>query len=213
MIKNIIFDLGNVVIQNPNIDIVNKFFIDKKDAQIFNDYIFKSEYWKMMDLGNMTNKEVADNIIKNKLIDVNNYEEIQNFMMSWFSKCKINEDVINIGKALKSNGYNIYILSNMAISTYEYFKEKYDFFSIVDGTIISAYEKVKKPDKKIFEILLSRYKLNAEECLLIDDDDTNKTLEVANSFGIHGRKVFPNNVTDIKKVLLENDVRISNNNL
>lgn len=34
MIKNIIFDLGNVVIQNPNIDIVNKFFIDKKDAQI-----------------------------------------------------------------------------------------------------------------------------------------------------------------------------------
>lgn len=213
MIKNIIFDLGNVVIQNPNIDIVNEFFIDKKDAQIFNDYIFKSEYWKMMDLGNMTNKEVADNIIKNKLIDVNNYEEIQNFMMSWFNKCKINEDVINIGKALKSNGYNIYILSNMAISTYEYFKEKYDFFSIVDGTIISAYEKVKKPDKKIFEILLSRYKLNAEECLLIDDDDTNKTLEVANSFGIHGRKVFPNNVTDIKKVLLENDVRISNNNL
>ena len=213
MIKNIIFDLGNVVIQNPNIDIVNEFFKDKKDAQIFNDYIFKSECWKMMDLGNMTNKEVADNIIKNKLIDVNNYKEIQNFMMSWFSKCKINEDVINIGKALKSNGYNIYILSNMAISTYEYFKEKYDFFSIVDGTIISAYEKVKKPDKKIFEILLSRYKLNAEECLLIDDDDTNKTLEVANSFGIHGRKVFPNNVTDIKKVLLENDVRISNNNL
>ena len=213
MIKNIIFDLGNVVIQNPNIDIVNEFFIDKKDAQIFNDYIFKSECWKMMDLGNMTNKEVADNIKKNKLIDVNNYEEIQNFMMSWFSKCKINEDGINIGKALKSNGYNIYILSNMAISTYEYFKEKYDFFSIVDGTIISAYEKVKKPDKKIFEILLSRYKLNAEECLLIDDDDTNKTLEVANSFGIHGRKVFPNNVTDIKKVLLENDVRISNNNL
>ena len=33
-VKNIIFDLGNVVIQNPNIDIVNKFFIDKKDAQI-----------------------------------------------------------------------------------------------------------------------------------------------------------------------------------
>ena len=213
MIKNIIFDLGNVVIQNPNIDIVNEFFIYKKDAQIFNDYIFKSEYWKMMDLGNMTNKEVSDNIIKNKLIKVNDYGEIQNFMMSWFSKCKINEEVINLGKTLKYNGYNIYILSNMAISTYEYFKEKYDFFSIVDGTIISAYEKVKKPDKKIFEILLSRYKLNAEECLLIDDDDTNKTLEVANSFGIHGRRVLPNNVTDIKKVLLENDVRISNNNL
>ena len=41
MIKNIIFDLGNVIVQNPNIDIVKKFFKEEKDAINFNEYIFK----------------------------------------------------------------------------------------------------------------------------------------------------------------------------
>lgn len=208
MIKNIIFDLGNVVIPNPKMEVVKKFFRDEKDAQVFNNYIFKSKYWEMMDLGKMTNEEVANKIIENKLVDVSNYEEVRNFMMKWFSKRSLNEDVVELVKKLKLNGYKVYILSNMASSTYEYFKEKSDFFDIVDGTVVSAYEGVKKPDNKIFEILLDRYKLDAEECLLIDDDDTNKTLEVANSLGIKGRKVLPNNVQDIKKLLQENDVRI-----
>ncbi len=208
MIKNIIFDLGNVVIPNPKMEVVKQFFKDEKDAQVFNNYIFKSKYWEMMDLGKMTNEEVADKIIENKLVDVSNYEEVRNFMMKWFSKRSLNEDVVELGKKLKLNGYKVYILSNMASSTYEYFKEKSDFFGIVDGVVVSAYEGVKKPDNKIFEILLDRYKLDAEECLLIDDDDTNKTLEVANSLGIKGRKVLPNNVQDIKKLLKENDVRI-----
>ena len=208
MIKNIIFDLGNVVIPNPKMEVVKQFFKDEKDAQVFNNYIFESKYWEMMDLGKMTNEEVADKIIENKLVDVGNYEEVRNFMMKWFSKRRLNEDVVELGKKLKLNGYKVYILSNMASSTYEYFKEKSNFFGIVDGTVVSAYEGVKKPDNKIFEILLDRYKLDAEECLLIDDDDTNKTLEVANSLGIKCRKVLPNNVQDIKKLLKENDVRI-----
>ena len=53
MIKNIIFDLGNVIVQNPTINTVKAFFTEQKDAISFNDYIFKSEFWKMMDLGKM----------------------------------------------------------------------------------------------------------------------------------------------------------------
>ena len=208
MIKNIIFDLGNVVMPTSNkLGIVKQFFKDENDAQVFRNYIFKSKYWELMDLGKMTNKEVADAIIENKLVDVSNYEEIRDFMMKWFTKRSINEEVVKLGKKLKSNGYNIYILSNMASCTYEYIKDQDDFFSIVDGTVVSAYEKVKKPDKKIFKILLERYNLNATECLLIDDDDTNKTLEVANSIGIKGRKVLPNDVKDIKKLLEENEIK------
>lgn len=74
--------------------------------------------------------------------------------------------------------------------------------------IVSAYEGVKKPDLKIFEALLERYSLIAEECLLIDDDDTNKTLEVANSIGIKGRRVNANDFKDVKKLLIENKIDI-----
>ena len=62
MIKNIIFDLGNVIVQNPSTETVNAFFKDKNDAIKFSNYIFKSEFWKLMDLGQISNLEVANKI-------------------------------------------------------------------------------------------------------------------------------------------------------
>lgn len=208
MIKNIIFDLGNVIVQNPNIDTVKKFLKEEKDAITFNNYIFKSEFWKMMDLGKITNLEIANIIKEQKLVDVTKYNEVKNFMLNWFTECNINEKTMEIGKKLKQKGYKVYILSNMSKATFEYFSKKYEFFNIVDGVIVSAYIGIKKPDLQIFELLLEKYSLNAEECLLIDDDDTNKTLEVANSIGIKGRRVNPNDSEDIIKLLLENNIKI-----
>lgn len=208
MIKNIIFDLGNIIVQNPTISTVEAFFKDEKDAITFNNYIFKSEFWKMMDLGKMDNLEISNIIKEQKIVDVSNYDEIKNFMLNWFTKCNINEKTMEIGKKLKEKGYNIYILSNMSKATFEYFSKKYEFFNMVDGAIVSAYEGIKKPNPKIFELLLKRYSLTAEECLLIDDDDTNKTLEVANSIGIKGRRVNSNDSDDIVELLVENNIEI-----
>lgn len=44
MIRNIIFDLGNVIVKNPTIDIVKQFFKDEDDVRKFNEYIFKSDF-------------------------------------------------------------------------------------------------------------------------------------------------------------------------
>ena len=206
MIKNIIFDLGNVIVQNPNIDLVKEFFAEDKDAIAFNDYIFKSNLWEMMDIGKMSNLEIADIIKQQKLVNVTDFNEVTSFMLNWFSKCAINIETMEIGKLLKQNGYKIYILSNIAKTTFEYFSNKYDFFKIIDGAVISGYEGVKKPDLKIFDILLARYSIIAKECLLIDDDDTNHTLEVANSIGIKGRSVKANDFKDVKKLLIENEI-------
>ncbi len=207
MIKNIIFDLGNVIVKNPNIDVVRQFFKDENDAQAFNEYIFKSDFWKMMDLGKISNIEVADIISEKKLINVKNYTEVEEFLLNWFKKCSVNADIMDLGKELKKHGYNIYILSNMAKETFKFFSSKYDFFDMADGIVISANEGIKKPDKKIFEILLNRYSLKPQESLLIDDDDTNKTLEVANCIGINGRRVKANDLKDIKLLLQENNIK------
>lgn len=208
MIKNIIFNLGNVIVKNPTIDTVRQFFKNEDDVQTFNEYIFKSEFWKTMDLGKIRNIEVANNIREKELVNVKDYIEVENFLLNWFSKCSVNEEIMRFGKKLKNKGYNIYILSNMAKATFEFFSSKYDFFDIINGVVISANEGVKKPDKKIFEILLNRYSLEPQECILIDDDDTNKTLEVANSIGINGRKVKANNLEDIKMLLRENNIEV-----
>jgi len=208
MIKNIIFDLGNVIMQNPTINLVKQFFKDEKDAEIFNDFIFKSEYWRMMDLGQIDNETIANEIEEKRLVDVSDFREVHDFMNNWFTKCIPNVKTMELAQSLKEKGYNIYILSNIANATFEYFSKTYEFFSIADGTVISAKVGIKKPDRKIFDILIERYSLNAEECLLIDDDDTNRTFETANAIGIKGRRVLPNDAEDIEKLLIEYGVDI-----
>lgn len=79
---------------------------------------------------------------------------------------------------------------------------------LVENNIISAQEHIKKPDERIFKILLERYNLKAEECLFIDDDDTNRSYETANGLGILGRRVIPNDYNDIKRELEEFGVTI-----
>ena len=208
MIKNIIFDLGNVIMQNPTIDLVKQFFKDEKDAEIFNNFIFKSEYWRKMDLGQIDNETIANEIEEKRLVEVSDYKEIHEFMNKWFTNCIPNIETMELAKKLKEREFYLYILTNIAKATFEYFSKTYEFFSLVDGAIISADVGVKKPDKTIFEILFEKYNLNPEECLLIDDDDTNRTFETACSVGVKGRRVEPNNTDDIIKLLKENGIEI-----
>ena len=60
----------------------------------------------------------------------------------------------------------------------------------------------------MYRLLLDRYNLSAEECLFIDDDDSGENYETANRIGIKGRRIMPNQVEDVKKLLLEFNVKI-----
>lgn len=203
MIKNIIFDLGGVVIKYDQRKIINTFTNNDDEIKYIFDEIFHSNEWKLMDLGLITKEEVIQNINSR---NNNKYKELtEKFLNEWYKTQVINQDVVNIAKKLKENEYNIYVLSNMATTTYEYYKNN-DFFKLCNGIVISAHEHIKKPDEKIFNILLDRYSLKAEECLFIDDDDTNRSYETANRLGILGRRVIPNDYNDICNELKEFDI-------
>ncbi|MBQ8891531.1 MAG: HAD hydrolase-like protein [Bacilli bacterium] len=198
MVKNIIFDLGNVIINFDKDKIIDKFANNSEEKKYLIEENFNSLEWKKVDLGIISNEDAISIIDKR-----NNYKfsDLTNiFWNKWYKVQTINEDIVSIAKKLKQNGYNIYVLSNMGIETYNFFKN-HEFFKLLSGVIISSYCHIKKPDKKIFELLLNKYNLKAEECLLIDDDDTNKTFEVANQIGILGRRVNPNDCYYIEKML------------
>ena len=205
MIKNIIFDLGNVIINYNQKKIINNFTEKEEEEKYIYDEIFHAPEWALMDLGNITNDEAIEIINKRNEFK---YEVLtQNFLHEWYKVQPINRDIVEIAKKLKDNGYNLFVLSNMANQTYEYFKND-EFFSLCTGIVISAHEHVKKPDEKVYRILLDRYNLNAEECLFIDDDDSGKNYETANKIGIKGRRIMPNQAEDVKKLLLEFNVEI-----
>ena len=205
MIKNIIFDLGNVIINYNQNKIINNFTEKEEEIKYIYDEIFHAPEWTLMDLGDITNDEAIEIINKRNEFK---YEKLtQEFLHEWYKKQPINRDIVEIAKILKNNGYNLFVLSNMANQTYEYFKND-EFFSLCTGIVISAHEHVKKPDEKVYRLLLDRYNLNAEECLFIDDDDSGKNYETANKIGIKGRRIMPNQAEDVKKLLLEFNVKI-----
>lgn len=205
MIKNIIFDLGNAIINYNQKKIINNFTEKEEEIKYIYDEIFHAPEWTLMDLGDITNDEAIEIINKRNEFK---YEKLtQEFLHEWHKKQPINRDIVEIAKILKNNGYNLFVLSNMANQTYEYFKND-EFFSLCTGIVISAHEHVKKPDEKVYRLLLDRYNLNAEECLFIDDDDSGKNYETANKIGIKGRRIMPNQAEDVKKLLLEFNVKI-----
>ena len=205
MIRNIIFDLGNVIINYNQEQIINNFTKKEEEIKYIYDEIFHAPEWELMDLGNITNDEAIEVI--NKRNEFKYQKLTDNFLHEWYKKQEINRDIVEIAKKLKKNGYKLFVLSNMANLTYEYFK-KDEFFSLCTGIIISAHEHLIKPDEKVFRLLLDRYKLNAEECLFIDDDPSEQNYKTANKIGIQGRRIIPNQAEDVRKLLLEFNIEI-----
>ena len=205
MIRNIIFDLGNVIINYNQEQIINNFTKKEEEIKYIYDEIFHAPEWELMDLGNITNDKAIEVI--NKRNEFKYQKLTENFFHEWYKKQEINRDIVEIARELKKNGYNLFVLSNMANLTYEYFKND-EFFSLCTGIIISAHEHLIKPDEKVFRLLLNRYNLNAEECLFIDDDPSEENYKKANEIGIKGRRIVPNQAEDVRKLLLEFGIEI-----
>ena len=176
--KNIIFDIGNVLLEFKPFEFLLKHY-DQKTMEDLMVIIFSSDEWIEMDLGTMSVEEV-----KSRFIDRNRHykEEITYVLDHWSEMLTPMLENVKFVKILKDKGYKLYLLSNFPIVAFKEVFNKYDFFRFFDGMIISAYEHVIKPDEKIYKLLLDRYQLNAHDCLFIDDMEAN--VRQANELGI-----------------------------
>ena len=166
MIKNIIFDLGNVLINFKPYEFLLRFTNDKEYIEQFVAKVTRSKIWLELDRGTNTLENA-------RTIFLSNYPRekdfIELFFDQWMDMLTPIDENIKILEELKELGYRSYILSNYIKEAFSYVGSKYSFFSLFDGQIISGVENVIKPEKEIYELLLSRYNLVPEECLFIDD--------------------------------------------
>jgi putative hydrolase of the HAD superfamily len=166
MIKNIIFDLGNVLLKFKPHEFLLRFTPDKEYINQFVSKVTRSKIWLELDRG--TNSvENARTIFLSKFPQEKEFIEL--FFDQWMDMLTPIEENIEILKELKESGFKTYVLSNFIKETYVHVSSKYSFFSLFDGQIISGVENVIKPEKAIYELLLRRYNLIAEESLFIDD--------------------------------------------
>ena len=186
MIKNFIFDFGNVLLGWNEKIIVENFTSDKEEQTKLLEIIFKSKEWFMLDEG-IIDYSTAIEIFKNKMPDSLKVK-VENIMNSWYTFMPINEQIVELIKRLKKNEYGIYALSNTHIPVYEYVK-KQEVRNYFDGFIISAIEHKMKPNKEIYMRLLEKFNLIPEECFFIDDSKAN--IQTGKELGMKGY-VFDN---------------------
>jgi HAD superfamily hydrolase (TIGR01509 family) len=197
MIKNIIFDLGNVLISfRPN-DFLDKMgYASEAKTIIIND-IFKSPEWQLLDKGSLTTPEAIEKISIRSSLKRNDIAAIFNLRTKIMYPINRN---INLLPALKERGFKLYFLSNFPEDIFDEVFQEYEFFKFFDGGIISAKVKCSKPDIRIFEILMNKYFLVAEECLFIDDIEINAS--AARLAGI--RSICASESTDLSELIEKN---------
>ena len=204
MIKNIIFDIGHVIL-NFNISKVLSFFTNNSEEQkfILNNIINSPEWiqYGLIDTGYIV-REDAIKIVQDRTNHIND-DLIYRFWTHYSDYASVNKDVLNLIKKLKNNGYNIYLLSNIDSHIYEFIKPS-GLFDIVDGYVLSYIEHMIKPFESIYNTLLNRYNLNSNECLFIDDKEDN--IKTGNRLGILGMRLKPDDYESIVNLLKEYDI-------
>lgn len=191
--KNIIFDIGNVLLSFQPEQFLKQYYDEQTMGDLLT-IIFCSDEWLELDLGNLTIDEAIE-IFSNR--NPQYKDEIHFVLKNWTKMMTPIQENVDIAYKLKEKGYSLYILSNFHDEAIQEMYNKYPFFTIFDGSVISAYEHMIKPNPKFYQTLLDRYHLDPQECLFIDDMLANIT--IANIFGITG--IHLNYNKDLKEEL------------
>ena len=180
MIKNVIFDLGRVLIDwNPSA-YLNKHVKDQEKIEILFKEIFASQEWLDLDRGTVSEQEA---IRRFKERCPTCHKEIDEMFENIIELIPPLEKNIGLFEEVASK-YNTYILSNFGERTFALVFEKYSWFKLFDGKIVSSHVKLLKPEKEIYEALIEKYSLNPEECIFIDD--THANIIASEKLGIKG---------------------------
>ena len=167
--KNIIFDLGNVLILFDPMKYVNENVSSEKREKFLN-VVFNSSEWLDLDKGTLSYED-AKKIFKDRLKDCG--KEVDGlFEDNLYGMLKPIEKNVKILEKLKEK-YKLYILSNFHKDSFETISSRYNFFNYFDGGIVSAYHNCIKPDEKIYKLLIDKYNINPTETLFIDDLEKN----------------------------------------
>ena len=181
MIKNVIFDIGNVLVSFDWDVLAKEIGFTDEDLKVLMDKVI-GDRWDEFDRGVMPEEEALKYVQEAIPGLEDKFATLWNRIDEAIAVYPYVEDWM---KELKEEGLHIYLLSNFPRNLFR--KEeatKLTFMPYVDGKIISSYVRMIKPDREIYECLLDTFSLKAEECVFLDDRARN--VEAAKALGING---------------------------
>lgn len=170
MIRNILFDFGAVLVDwNPR-HLYEPYFGDRELTDWFLSEVCPYSWNTTVDGGRSTADATAERLALYPEWD----KEIRMYYGEWM-KMMGGEipGMSDLIKELKSRGYGVYGLTNWSRETFPLVRARYHIFDLLDGYVVSGEEMTMKPYPELYQILLKRFSLKAEECLFIDDNKAN----------------------------------------
>lgn len=181
MIKNIVFDIGNVLVAFTWKEFYLSFGFSEDVNEKLAACTVLGPLWPEVDHGIMSEAEI---LAAFKQYDPSIADELDKVFHNLKGIISCYDYTIPWINELKTKGYNIYIISNIFSKLIRECGEEFDFISLTDGAVLSYQEKIIKPDSQIFRLFLDRYNLKAAECVFIDDQERN--VNAARNIGIPG---------------------------
>ncbi len=202
MIRNIVFDMGNVLLRfDPALFIERAGVHNEQDARLLSYELFRSVEWVQMDRGALIEPEALE-ILKPRL-PVHLHPALEDLLLRWERPILPIPGMADFVRDCRRAGYGIYLLSNASKRLHEYWKSVpgHEYF---DGEFVSADYKLVKPQQAVYRKFCEVFGLNAKECLFIDDMPLN--IEGAITAGWQG--IVFNDAEDLRKKAYAMGVRI-----
>ena len=169
-VRNVIFDMGNVLMTFNGPYFASCFTDTPEDAALLNAALFGSPLWTLLDsgtIGHETMTRYAEHHLPERL-----HPNLHECLAHWPERSEAIADVNELGIRLKEEGFGVYVLSNASTRIMEQLGHA-PVIPYVDGVVVSANERMMKPDPSIYQLLCERYDLDPAECLFVDDNEDN----------------------------------------
>ena len=181
MLKNFIFDFGNVLHRYCPAEIVRCFTDKEDDAAKLQAAIFRPHLWSALDIGNLSQEDFTAACCE--VLPPHLHPLARQICGEWFYHLPPVPGMAELLPELRRRGFHLYLLSNIPIVFAEHLNA-YPILEQFDGLVLSGGLHIVKPDPAIYRHLLARFSLRPEECVFFDDLKVNT--DGAEACGIHG---------------------------
>lgn len=197
MIKNVVFDMGGVLIDFDAQRYTARFVPDPADYELMRRELFRSVEWVWTDRGTITDEEVIAAVCAR--LPERLHQPVRDILDNWHHDIPPIDGTYDLVKELKGKGYRIYLLSNTCARFHD-FRKNIPALEFFDGEFVSCDFHLVKPEPGIYLRFLEFFRLRPEECVFIDDDPRN--IEAAVRCGMGG-VIFHGDIRHLRRRLSE----------
>lgn len=201
MIRNLVFDMGNVLVFYDSRRASRRFSKDEAEMEAVNTSVFVSPEWLMLDMG-VISEEEALRRMQARLPEGHGREAAKLCLEHWHEYCMWPvpgmEELVG---SLKEQGFKLYLCSNASLRMLDCYLDVIPGIRLFDGVLFSAEVKCMKPQKEMYLHLFERFGLRPEECFFVDDMPLN--IEGARACGMEGYCFADGDVEKLGKMLME----------